>query len=394
MKIYRVALLGCGGRGQAHGRAYKTHPRTELVAVCDLDMVRLEAVGQKLDISARYQDLDAMLERERPDIVAIPTATQFHFPLAMRCLERGCHVDVEKPIAEHLEQADTLMACAQELNLEIAVHHQWRTSPAMTAVQTALAEGRIGELRFMYASGKGYYGGYGLPNIGTHLLNQLFSLAGRVRSVSGHVLTDGRAITPADVLLAPHGMGIMAGEDVTALLEFENGICATLLQHRFERIDLGAHVVEVYGSEGRLLWRPHGAFWLPGPNIPPGPNLIEWNETNGQWESLPLETPSGWEVGMDCHLDEFAFVDQYVQALDAGTHHPCDGESGRHVLEVINGIYASAVEGCTVTLADMKRTNALRDFRAAHGLDPDPEAGPVGYWEFLAQEDVRLGRVA
>ena len=392
MKQYRVALLGCGGRGRAHGRAYRSHPRTELVAICDLDSERLDAVGQELGVSAQYADLDVMLEQEQPDIVAIPTATQFHYPLVMRCLEHGCHIDVEKPISEHLEQADKLMDRAQELNLEIAVHHQWRTSPAMTAVRKAVNDGLIGDIRYMYASGKGYYGGYGLPNIGTHLLNQLFSLCGRVRSVSAHVLTDGREIAPDDVLLAPQGMGIMAGENVTALLEFDNGVCAALLQHRFERIDLSAHVVEVYGTEGRLLWRPHGAFWLPSPNIPPGTNLTEWTGDSGQWEFLPLENPEGWEDGMDCHPDEFAFAGHFVKALDVGEHHPCDGESGLHVLEVINGIYTSAVEGSRVTLTEMKRTNALREFRSSHGLSPEPNPGPVDYWDFLAQEDVRLGR--
>ncbi len=394
MKQYRVALLGCGGRGRAHGRAYRSHPRTELVAICDLDSERLDAVGQELGVSAQYADLDVMLEQEQPDIVAIPTATQFHYPLVMRCLEHGCHIDVEKPISEHLEQADKLMDRAQELNLEIAVHHQWRTSPAMTAVRKAVNDGLIGDIRYMYASGKGYYGGYGLPNIGTHLLNQLFSLCGRVRAVSGHVLTDGREIGPNDVLLAPHGMGIMAGENVTALLEFENGVCATLLQHRFERIDVSAHVVEVFGSEGRLLWRPHGAFWLPGPNIPPGPNLTEWAKENCQWAPLPLKEPEGWQGRMECHLDEFAFVGHYAKALDAGRSHPCDGESGRHVLEVINGIYTSAVEGRRVALTDMKRTNALRDFRLSNGLEPDPPLSPTEYKDFLTQEDGRLGRIA
>lgn len=392
MKTYRVALLGCGGRGRQQGRAYRSHPRTELVATCDLDAVRLEAVSLELGVSARFEDLDLMLEQTQPDIVAIPTATQFHFPLAMRCLAQGCHIDVEKPMAEQLEQADILLARASELGLEIAVHHQWRTSPAMTAIRDAFEAGMIGELRFMYASGKGYYGGYGLPNIGTHLLNQLFSLAGRVRAVSGHVLTDGKPIGPEDVLLAPQGMGIMAGENVTALLEFENGVCATLLQHRFEKIDLSAHVVEAYGSMGRLLWRPHGAFYMPGPNIPPGPNLTDWAADNGQWESLPLAAPPHWQEGMDCLMDEFAFVGQYVQALDAGTHHPCDGESGRHVLEVIYGIYASAVKGRRTVLDQMKRKNPLRAYRAAAGLNPDPDPGPFAYSAFLSQENARLGR--
>lgn len=394
MRTYRVALLGCGSRGRAHGRAYLTHPRTALVALCDLDAGRLQTLGTELGVERRYADLDTMLAAEAPDVVAIPTATEFHFPLAMRCLEQGCHIDVEKPICEHLDQADELLATARRQNREIAVHHQWRVGPPSAAVLAALQEGRIGTLRYLYASGKGYYGGYGLPNIGTHLLNQLFAVAGRVRSVSGHVLTDGRAIGPHDVLQAPMGMGIVAGENITALLEFENGVCATLLQHRFERIDLSAHVVEIYGTEGRLLWRPHGAFWLPTPNIPPGPNITTPPYDNAQWEALPLTPPAAWPDADACSVDEFAFVDQYVAALDAGRSHPCSGAEGRHVMEVINALFFAAVQGRRIALKDMPRHHPLRAFRAECGLDPDPPPAPRAYRDWLVQEDARLGRAA
>ena len=394
MRTYRVALLGCGSRGRAHGRAYLTHPRTTLVALCDLDAGRLQALGTELGVERRYADLDAMLAAAAPDIVAIPTATEFHFPLAMRCLEHGCHIDVEKPICEHLDQADELLATARRQNREIAVHHQWRVGPPTAAVLAALQEGRIGTLRYLYASGKGYYGGYGVPNIGTHLLNQLFALAGRVRSVSGHVLTDGRAIGPHDVLQAPMGMGIVAGENITALLEFETGVCAAWLQHRFDRIDLSAHVVEIYGTEGRLLWRPHGAFWLPTPNIPPGPNITTPPYDNAHWEALPLTPPANWTDMAACNVDEFAFVDQYVAALDAGRSHPCSGAEGRHVMEVINALFFSAVQGRRIALADMPRHHPLRAFRAEHGLAPDPPPAPRAYRDWLAQEDARLGRAA
>lgn len=389
---YRVALLGCGHRGHAQGHAYRVHPRTELVALCDLDAERLHMLGNELDIDRRYTDLDTMLQVEKPDIVAIPTATEFHFSLAMRCLEYGCHIDVEKPICAHLEQADTLLAYAQAHQREIAVHHQWRVSPLGAAVTAALQEGRIGTLRYMYASGKGYYGGYGLPNIGTHLLNLLFALSGHVRAVSGHVLTDGRDIAPRDVLQSPMGMGTIAGENITALLEFGNGVCATLLQHRFDHIDLGAHVVEVYGSEGRLLWHPHGAFWLPAPNIPPGPGLTHPYTENAHWQPLAPLVPEAWSEDMECRQDEFVYVDHFVSALDAGRPHPCSGEDGRHVMEVINAIFLSAVQGQRVVLADMPRHHPLEHFRQAHGLSAEPEPMPRPYNEWLAAEDRRLGR--
>ncbi len=394
METYRVALLGCGGRGRAHGRAYRAHPRTELVAACDLVEARLHDVSDELEIPqvARYTDLDKMLAEKHPDIVAIPTATEFHFPLAMRVLTHGCHIDVEKPVCEHLDQADELLAFAASQGREIAVHHQWRTSPFTSAVVAALQEGRIGDLRFIYASGKGYYGGYGLPNIGTHLMNHLFALTGHVRSVSGSVLTDGRDITPDDVLQAPMGMGIIAGENITALLEFENGTCATLLQHRFDRIHLGAHVVEVYGSEGRLLWRPHESFWLPTPDIPPGPYRDHLPVDNAHWEPLPPVIPENWCSGMACELNEFSYVDEYVNALDDGRPHPCSGEDGRHVLEIINAIYWSAIGGTRVALTEMPRSHPLTQFRLDHGLEAEPDPAPRPYQEWLAAEDKRLGR--
>lgn len=394
MKTYRVALLGCGSRGRSQGRAYNAHPRVELCAVCDIDEQRLQAVGGELGVDHRYTDLDQMLERERPDIVLIPTATQFHFPLAMRALAHGCHIDVEKPICEYLEQADELLDYAAAQGLRVAVHHQWRVGPPTAAVVAALQEGRIGELRYLYASGKGYYGGYGLPNIGTHVLNALFAIAGHVRSLSAHVLTDGREITPEDVLQSPMGMGVIAGENITALLEFENGVCATLLQHRFRQIELSAHVVEVYGSEGRLLWRPHGAFWLPTPHIPPGPNVDTPVYENAEWEPLELREPETWDESFDCSVDEFAYVDHYVRALDEGRPHPCSGEDGRHALEVMNAINASAAQGRRIVLRDMERSHALMQFRRENGLAPDPDPKPVPYWEWLEAEDRRLGRLS
>ncbi|MCH2660999.1 Gfo/Idh/MocA family oxidoreductase, partial [bacterium] len=72
MKNYRVAILGCRGRGTAAARAYYQHPRTELVALCDLIPERLETLGDELGVAARYDALDRMIAAEAPDILAIP----------------------------------------------------------------------------------------------------------------------------------------------------------------------------------------------------------------------------------------------------------------------------------------------------------------------------------
>ena len=57
-------------------------------------------------------------------------------------------------------------------------------------------------------------------NIGTHLVNNMLEIAGHVRRVTAAATTGGRAITPHDVLPAPSGMGVIAGENITATLSF------------------------------------------------------------------------------------------------------------------------------------------------------------------------------
>ncbi len=65
MKTYRVAILGCRGRGTAAGRAYHQHPRTEVVALCDLLPERLQTLGDELGVGARYEDLDRMIAKSK-----------------------------------------------------------------------------------------------------------------------------------------------------------------------------------------------------------------------------------------------------------------------------------------------------------------------------------------
>jgi predicted dehydrogenase len=201
--VYRVCILGCRGRGTAAGRAYHSHPRTEVVGLCDLKPDLLQTLGEELGVDARYTDLDRMISELSPDIVAIPTGTEFHYDLCMRVLDYGVNIDVEKPICVDLAQADEVIKTAASRGVRTAVHHQGRVGASMRAVSGAVKKGRIGKLRHITASGKGYYGGYGLMNIGTHLINYILEIAGSCSRVSAIALTNGRTIGPEDVLPSP-----------------------------------------------------------------------------------------------------------------------------------------------------------------------------------------------
>ena len=101
MRTYRAAIIGCGERGTAAARAYDGHPRTEVVGLCDLVRERVDALGDELGIGSRFDDLDAMVVETKPDIVAILTGTEFHYPLLMHVLEYGVSIEVESRSASN-----------------------------------------------------------------------------------------------------------------------------------------------------------------------------------------------------------------------------------------------------------------------------------------------------
>ena len=383
MKTYRVAILGCRSRGTAAAKAYYAHPRTEIVALCDLVQERLDALGNIVNVSTHFTDLDEMIRQTAPDIVAIPTATEAHYPLCMRVLEHGVNIEVEKPLCIDLVQADAVLAKAKAKNARVVVHHQRRVAPTMQAVAKALNEGKIGALRYIYASGKGYYAGYGLMNIGTHVVNNILRFGGHCRSVVTQATAGGRALTPDDVLPSPAGMGTVAGEYVTATLQFDRNVTGTLIQHRFPKVDTDAYAMELYGTEGRLFWSElKGSWWLPTPHFVP-------DGTHDRWETLEPIYPESFDPGQGANADDYCIVEEYVNALDENREHECNGEEGRHVMEILMAIFESAVYGTRVALPQENREHPLLRWRAEAGLGAIREM-PRDYGTWLSLETERL----
>ena len=382
MKTYRIAILGCRGRGTAAARAYHAHPRTEVVALCDLIRDRLDTLGDELGVTARFTDLDEMIRQTAPDIVAIPTGTEFHYDLCMRVLEHGVHIDVEKPMCVDLEQADAVVAKAKEKGVRIAVHHQGRVGAYMRATYKAFTEDRIGELCYINSRGKVYYGGYGLMNIGTHQLNDMLKFAGHCRTVSATALTNNHLITPEDVIPSPHGMGTIAGERITATLHFDNNVTANLLQHRLPSTT--STMMEIVGTEGRLLGKTglliQGGAW----------RLTQSFEPDG-WEALQPIYPEHYDQSSPASIDDYWFVEEYVSALDENRDHECSGAEGQHNIEIMMGIFESAAYGNRVNLPQQHREHPLLRWRRENGL-PAPEKMPRPYNEWLEAEDRRIGR--
>lgn len=143
----RYALIGCGRISPNHIMAAKNN-NLDFVAMCDIDPKMMKDKTEKfgLDSVHQYTDYQEMLEKEKPELVAIATWSGEHARIALDCLDAGCHVIVEKPIALSLADADRIIAKANEKNLKVCANHQNRFNKSIQKIRTALEAGRFGKM--------------------------------------------------------------------------------------------------------------------------------------------------------------------------------------------------------------------------------------------------------
>ncbi len=145
----RVCLVGAGYVASRHLAALRDLPFVEVVGICDVDRKKAAELAAKFGIGGVFTTLAEMADA-RPQVVHILTPPASHCALTMEALEMGCHVFVEKPMAETVEECDRMIASAREKRLVLSVNHSMRFEPAVTAALDHVAKGHCGELLSAY----------------------------------------------------------------------------------------------------------------------------------------------------------------------------------------------------------------------------------------------------
>lgn len=129
MKKLRAAVVGVGYLGRFHAQKYLANPQVELVGVCDFSIEQAQKVSEELKVPAfkNAQDLLGQV-----DLVTVAASTQSHYELTKLFLENKIPVNVEKPIAATLAQAEELVALAEKNKTLLAVGQIERFNPAVT----------------------------------------------------------------------------------------------------------------------------------------------------------------------------------------------------------------------------------------------------------------------
>ena len=160
--MYKSAMLGCGGRARAHADAYRFVNGGKLAAICDMNTELLHAFGDDFGIPARYTDLDEMLEKENPDVLHIVTAPvlrgsneRIRYPLMKQASDHGVPAAiVEKPIAVESEDWKQISGLSKETKTKFVVNTQLNFHPQNLELKQDVADGRIGDIKFIDASAR------------------------------------------------------------------------------------------------------------------------------------------------------------------------------------------------------------------------------------------------
>jgi Predicted dehydrogenases and related proteins len=156
MRIYNVAevqsmkyaLIGCGRISPNHIAAALKN-QLEIVALCDCERANIEDKIKKFDLPDHvriYEDYQEMLCKESPQLVAIATESGKHARIALDCMDYGCHLIIEKPIALSLADADKIIEKAKKLKLKVCACHQNRFNKSILKIREAVEKNRFGKM--------------------------------------------------------------------------------------------------------------------------------------------------------------------------------------------------------------------------------------------------------
>ena len=193
----RVAIVGAGYVATHHLAALKALDFVELVGICDSNHAAAETLAKRFGISTVSSTL-AGLAAARPQSVHVLTPPASHAALAIEALQMGCHVLVEKPMADTVADCEAMIAKAAENGLQLGVNHSDLFDPVVAQALQAVRGGRIGEVVSVevirnsdypaYAggplSGAVTQGSYPFRDLGVHGLYTIEAFLGPATSVS------------------------------------------------------------------------------------------------------------------------------------------------------------------------------------------------------------------
>lgn len=341
----KYALIGCGRISPNHIAAARAN-NLEVTAICDVIAANMKDKKLKFDLDdsvKQYTDYHEMLEQETPELVAIATESGKHAQIALDCMDYGCNLIIEKPIALSIVDADKIIEKANRLHLKVCACHQNRFNKSIQKIREAVDKNRFGRM---------FYGTAHIRWCRDHEYYDRASWRGTWEQDGGALMN--QCIHNIDLLRW------MMGDEVEEVV----GMTDRLNHNYIEAEDLGIALIKFkngsYGivegttniypknlEETLYLFGAKGTVKAGGQSV----NVIE------EWRfSDMLDDPE--EIKRRFHENPpnvygYGHTPLYADVIDAieNDRKPyVDAEAGKRALELVLAIYQSAATGSIVKL--------------------------------------------
>ncbi|QQR38321.1 Gfo/Idh/MocA family protein [Devosia rhizoryzae] len=257
--VFTAVLAGCGGMSKGWLSAISEHPllqgRVKVVGLVDLHRATAEARAAEFGLAEAVvgTDLDAVLEKTKPDLlfdVVIPAARDGVVATGLR---HGCHVLSEKPMATSLDEGRKMIAEAEAAGRVHAVVQNRRFISGVRRIRRLIESGAIGELASLNCDFfiGAHFGGFRDEMENVLLLDMAIHTLDAARFMSGKL--------PEAVYCLetnPPGSWYRHGAAANAIFEFADNV---VFNYRGSWAAEGANTSwesswRVVGSKGTLLW--------------------------------------------------------------------------------------------------------------------------------------------
>jgi virulence factor len=137
-KQVRIGMIGAGAMAnRVHYPSLDSFDDVDIVAICDIDPVRLQATADRYEIEQRYSDYRKLVEENAPDGVYVIGPPHMMYDIWVWCLEQGLNLCIEKPMGITIHQARMLAHLAERKGCITQVSFQRRTSPMVVQLRDA-----------------------------------------------------------------------------------------------------------------------------------------------------------------------------------------------------------------------------------------------------------------
>jgi predicted dehydrogenase len=335
MSTTKIGVIGCGNISSIYLTNSNRLENIETVAVADLDADKASAQADKFSIP-RVADVDELLAMDDIEIVLNLTPPPAHASLALRAIEAGKHVYIEKPLAITRREGKSILDAAEAKGLRVGCAPDTFLGAGLQTCRKIIDEGLIGKpvaaTAFMACHGheswhpspEFYYkpGGGPMLDMGPYYLTALVHLIGPVKSVTGSTAITFPQRTITSEPLKGQVMDVEVPTHVAGLLEFAQGAVGTIVTS-FDVWAANLPRIEIYGTEGTLS--------VPDPNRFGGPIRLR-RASEAEWIDRDLVFPYAENArGLG--------VADMASAIRSGREHRASGKLAYHVLDIMESIH-------------------------------------------------------